>query len=157
LPGATFNSTSGKGPVGAITWTPTAAHVRWQPYYFQVMLRDDANPLRGVWLETFAVKVSSTGGVTSTPEAFSHASFTAFPNPFSEELIFTLNQTGKAESILIYNLLGQQIDKIQLKTLGLGEQKVQWQNAGKHAAGTYVARLISADKSVQALKFTKLQ
>ena len=81
----------------------------------------------------------------------------AFPNPFKDELTFNLNLQTKAESIIIYNLLGQQVDEIPLKTLGLGEQKVQWQNAGKHAAGTYVAKLISLEKTIQTLKFTKIQ
>jgi hypothetical protein len=121
------------------------------------MLRDDGHPLRGVYTETFAVRVSNTGNVTSISEAFGNASFSAFPNPFSEELHFNLNLNSKAQSIIIYNLLGQKVDEIQLKTLGVGAQKVPWQNAGKYAAGTYVARLVAADKSVQTLKFTKIK
>ena len=157
LKGSTFSASSGHNPMGTITWTPTAAHVRWQPYYFQVMFRDDANPMRGVWVETFAVRVSATGGVTGTPEVLASSKFSAFPNPFTNELNFNLNLQTKAESIVIYNLLGRKVEEIALKTLGLGEQKVQWPNAGKYAAGTYIARLISEDKTVQTLKFTKMQ
>ena len=99
-----------------------------------------------------------TANLTGTSETeLTSATLTAFPNPFTDELTFSLNLTSKAESIIIYNLLGQQVDEISVKTLGLGAQKIKWQNAGKHAAGTYVAKLISRDKKVQTLKFTKLQ
>ena len=121
------------------------------------MFRDDASILRGVHIETFAIRVSHTGSVTNTPEAFREETFVAYPNPFSEQLHFKLNLHTKAESLKIYNLLGQQIDEIKLQHSGLGEQHLQWKNAGKYAAGTYVAKLISQDKKVQILKFTKLQ
>ncbi len=157
LPGATFTASTGNSISGAITWTPTAAQVRWQPYYFQILVRDNANPLRGLHSETIVVRVSATGGVTGTKELPAEARFTAYPNPFSSELNFRFNLKTKAESIVIYNLLGQQVDRISLANIGIGEQQLQWQKAGKYAAGTYVAKLVSADKTIQTLKFTKLQ
>lgn len=157
LPGATFAATSGASPVGTITWTPTAAHVRWQPYFFQVMFRDDANPVRGVRVETFAVRVSASGGVTGIAKEQTVTNFTAFPNPFSDELTFSLNLNTEAEVIQIYNLLGQKVDEISLKTVGLGEQKVRWSGVAKFSAGSYLARLVSAGNAIQTLKFTKVQ
>ncbi len=157
LPGATFTATSGNQATGNISWTPTAAQARPQPYYFQILVRDNGNSLRGVHVETIAVRVSATGGVTGSKADLPKAEFSAFPNPFSSELNFRLNLKTKAESIIIYNLLGQQVDRISLATIGVGEQKLQWQNAGKFAAGTYVANLVAADRTVQTLKFTKLQ
>ncbi len=120
------------------------------------MVRDEFN-LRGVHVETVAVRVSATGGVTGTKDELATEIFSAYPNPFSEELTFRINLKTKAESIVIYNLLGQQVDKISLTNIGVGEQRLQWQNAGKYAAGTYVAKLVSGDKAVQTIKFTKLQ
>ncbi len=157
LPGSAMTAPPALNIVsGTLTWTPTAAHVRWQPYYFQIMVRDEFN-LRGVHVETVAVRVSATGGVTGTKDELAKAGFMAYPNPFSSDLNFRLNLKTKAESIIIYNLLGQQVDKISLTNIGVGEQQLQWPNAGKYAAGTYVAKLVSGDKTVQTIKFTKLQ
>ncbi|MFC5271865.1 T9SS type A sorting domain-containing protein [Adhaeribacter terreus] len=158
LTGATFTTTNGNAPTATIAWTPTTTNVREQPYYFQVQLRDNANPLRGVHTETFAVRVSNATGVTGIKNAFtSNANFTAYPNPFTDQVTFRFNQQSKAESIIIYNLLGRQVDQITISRTASGEQNMQWQNAGKHAAGMYVAKLVSAGKAIQTLKFTKLQ
>ena len=118
----------------------------------------DKNPLLDpVLVSNGNINNQRGSNVTTTPEPLQKQLFTAFPNPFSDELNFNLDLTTKAENIVIYDLLGQKVDVISLKTLGLGAQKVKWQNAGKHAAGAYIARLISADKTVQTLKFTKVQ
>lgn len=158
LPGSVFTKTISNKPNGTLTWTPTAAHIRDQIYYFHVLVMDDACPVKGHQIHTFGVKVTANGSVTGLQEnQTAKTTFTAFPNPFSEELYFNLNLQTKAESIAIFNLLGQKLAEIPLKTVGVGAQKVQWPNAGKQAAGTYIARLVSADKTVQTLKFTKLQ
>ncbi|HSI90132.1 MAG TPA: T9SS type A sorting domain-containing protein, partial [Adhaeribacter sp.] len=68
---------------------------------------------------------------------------------------FKIIQNTKAESILIYNLLGQQIDQINLQNAAKGQQEISWEKAGGFARGTYLARLISDGKTVQVLKFTK--
>ena len=157
LAGATWASTTGNTPTGTISWTPTAADVRDQPYYFQVQLRDNANPLRGVHTETFAVRVSNTGGVTGIRNTFAAgAGFTAYPNPFTDKVNFKFNPQIKAESIVVYNLLGQQVDQISITKNATGQQQVAWENAGKHAAGLYMAKLISEGKTIQTLKFTKV-
>ena len=158
LQGAVFTKTSTNNPTGTITWTPTAAHIRDQVYYFHVLVVDNACPIKAHQIHTFGVKVTANGSVTGTPEKLAGpVSFSAFPNPFSEEITFNLNSETKAESIVIYNLLGQKVDVITLKTLGLGEQKVPYTNASKFAAGTYVARLVSGNQTLQTIKFTKLQ
>ncbi|MBK0403986.1 T9SS type A sorting domain-containing protein [Adhaeribacter sp. BT258] len=158
LTGATLTNTTGNASTGTISWTPTAADVRDQPYYFQVQLRDNANPLRGVHTETFAVRVSHTGGVTGTTDALIfNANFTAYPNPFTDKISFKFNQQAKAESIMIFNLLGQQVDQITISKTASGTQEIKWETSGKHAAGLYVAKLISEGKTLQTLKFTKVQ
>jgi hypothetical protein len=158
LPGASLMQRGSKVISGVIKWTPVASDVREQPYYFNVVLKDNASPLRGYHERTIGVLVRQNGTVTGIKSAKTQATaFTAFPNPFTDQITFKLTQAAKAESIIIYTLLGQQIDEIQLKTVGFGEQKVPWQNAKKHAPGTYVARLITKDKTIQTLKFTKLQ
>lgn len=157
LPGASFSATTGNNPVATVNWLPTAAHVRDQPYYFQVMLRDDASPLRGVVTQTLAVRVNQSGGVTGLKETALVAGFQAIPNPFSEKMSFRFEQRLLAGSLVIYNGLGQPVDQIPVKTPGEGPLKVNWEKAGQFPAGTYVARLISETGPVQTVKFVKLR
>src|SRR5690606_8986442 len=89
LPGAVFAQNSASQPSGSITWTPAATDTREQPYYFNVVLKDDADTLRGYHERTIGVRVSNTGGVTATRDELKfHANFTAFPNPFTEQINF---------------------------------------------------------------------
>src|SRR5690606_12893588 len=124
-------------------------------YYFPFRLEDDACPVMGVTVGWLKFEVFGATGIR--PNLKNASGFTAFPNPFTESLNFKLNTVTNSETIQIYNLLDKQIDEIQRKTVGSGAQKVQWTNAGKYAAGTYIAQLVSKDKSIQALKFTKVQ
>ena len=158
LPGATLTASTGNKPTVTVNWTPTANHVSGRTYYFHVTVQDNACPVKGYSTHTYGVRVSATGGVTSVNEiSVAGNGFSVFPNPYTNDLHFKLNLKTKAESIKIYNVLGQQIDQITLKSAQNGEQNLAWKNAGKYAAGTYVAKLVSSDKTVQTLKFTKLQ
>ncbi|MBK0403983.1 T9SS type A sorting domain-containing protein [Adhaeribacter sp. BT258] len=158
LPGANFSVSPGNRPTGTLVWIPTANDVSNQIYYFRVTVRDNACPVRGAQVQTFGVRVSNTGGVTATNETIAaNTSFLAYPNPFTNQVSFKFNLPAKAEKIVICNVLGQQVDQISISKTTTGEQHVQWQNAGKHASGIYVARLVAAGKTVQTLKFTKLQ
>ncbi|MBK0403984.1 T9SS type A sorting domain-containing protein [Adhaeribacter sp. BT258] len=157
LPGAVFSQNGLNLPAGSVTWTATASDVRDQPYYFNVVLKDNVSPMRGYHERTIGVRVRQNGNVTGIKKAFAaNANFTAYPNPFTDKISFKFNQQVKAESIIIYNVLGRQVDQIEISKTASGEQHLQWENAGKHAAGIYVAKLVSADKTVQTLKFTKL-
>ena len=159
LPGAQLTIISGTNPVqGKITWLATTYTNCDKVRYVRFKLSDNACPIVGKEDLILGVRVVKANTPLAIKENSAEAtSFTAFPNPFTDQITFRFTQVAKAESILIYNLLGQQIDEIQLKTVGFGEQKVPWQNATKHAPGTYVARLITKDKTIQTLKFTKLQ
>ena len=151
----TFAATNGIWPTGTVTFQ--VPHLQQDQLLFvPVTIKDNACPVRGVTSQVYIFKVLANSlGINKVLP--SHAGFSAYPNPFSETVHFKLNAGIKAQTILIYNLLGQRIDEIQLKTVGSGEQKVQWQNASKHTAGIYIAKLVSKDKTIQNLKFTKLQ
>ncbi|MFC5271866.1 T9SS type A sorting domain-containing protein [Adhaeribacter terreus] len=158
LPGSNFSVSPGNRPTGTLVWIPTAADVSNQIYYFRITVKDNACPVRGVQVQTFGVRVSNTGGVTGTKETVvANTNFTAYPNPFTSQVNFKFNLNTKAEKIVICNVLGQQVDQISLLKSTTGEQRIQWANAGKHAAGIYIAKLVSTDKTVQTLKFTKVQ
>ncbi|MBK0403990.1 T9SS type A sorting domain-containing protein [Adhaeribacter sp. BT258] len=153
---ATFTSTPGQSPnSGQISWTPTSADVRDEPYYFNVSAIDGACPYPGTFTNTYGIRVRNITGITS--DCFGAASFQVYPNPFTVKVNFRISSVTKAESIFIYNLLGQQIDEIAIPKTASAEHSITWENAGKHAAGTYVAKLITESKTIQTLKFTKLQ
>jgi hypothetical protein len=152
----TYTTTAGIRPSGSFRWKAEPLLLPGQIVYVPIVVKDNACPVPGLTTQVYGVKVRANPLAIkeNVPEAIN---FTAFPNPFSDKIYFRCNTADKAETILIYNLLGQQIDEIQLKMVGSGEQKVQWQNAAKHTAGIYIAKLIAKDKTSQTLKFTKLQ
>ncbi|MFC5271860.1 T9SS type A sorting domain-containing protein [Adhaeribacter terreus] len=155
LPGAAFTTDNGLQQTATINWTPTAAHVKPGAYVFTLTLQENSSPTPKQYVYTVRLRVGNIMSVKDENEAF--RTFTAYPNPYSQHLDFRFNNTNKAENLVIYNLLGEMVDAISLMNAAPGEQKVPWQNADKFATGTYVAKLISANKTIQTLKFTKLQ
>jgi hypothetical protein len=156
LPQATFAVTLAQNPnSGTLYWTPTAADVRDEPYFFNVTATDDACPYPASVTNTYGIRVRSITGIL--PDHVLSANFQAYPNPFSQEVNFKIEGQAKAKTIIICNLLGQQIDKVELPVSGQSQQIIPWKNAFKYVAGTYLAKLISEDKTIQTLKFTKLQ
>lgn len=101
------------------------------------------------------VRIGSDTGVKDLQQI---TSFSAYPNPFDKELHFKLNCLKSINGeLIISNILGQQIDKIELKNLAAGEQNISWKNAANFPAGQYFGKLVSGNKNVQTVKFTKLQ
>jgi hypothetical protein len=154
LTGATFSASSTRQPTGTITWTAAAPNcqVKW----FYLTVKDDFCPVTGKQTYLVGVKVGNTGtALGNTEDRTAAGKFVAYPNPFTSELQFRFELKEKADAIFIYNLLGQQVDQIPLNQVGTGEQHISWGNAGKHAAGTYLARLVSGGKASQTVRFTK--
>ena len=157
MPGSTFTVSSAKQPTATFSWTPTAAQVRNQPYYLRLWIKDNASPLAARRVETFAFRVANQGGVLAVKPALETGNFYAFPNPFTQEVSFSLLKRNKAREIIIYNLLGQKIDHLNIAATITGKTDLRWSNAAKFPAGTYVAKLVSEDKTVETIKFTKAQ
>ena len=152
-PGANFPAISATGanrPTGTITLPPATEGLYWYP----IIVKDDACPVRGVTTKMVGVRVLKSLGVDKPHKA--NAGFMAFPNPFTNEVHFRISQVTKTQRILIFNLLGEKVDEIQLSPTH-GEQNIKWQNAQRYTSGTFLAKLISEDKTIQTLKFTKLQ
>ena len=160
MPGATFSTTTATKPTGTITWTPTATEVREQPYFFHITVKDNACPVMGFQTHTFGVKVSATGSVTGTGKALSaHVGVSVFPNPFSKEVNFRINQTPgmRYKQIVICNSLGQEVDRIFLSNMAAGEQVVSWPNGAEKAPGQYIARIITENGTIENLRFAKIK
>lgn len=157
LPGATFTLNGTSRQSGTITWTPTAAQARPQPYYLRVWAKDNASPFAGSHVQTIALRVSNNGSVMAVKAEKQPVSFIAYPNPFREEVTFRQETTVKAREIIIYNTLGREIDRMVISAEANQKADLRWSNAAKFPAGTYIARLVAENKTTQTLKFTKLR
>lgn len=158
LQGATLAVSNGKQPGGTITWTAPATPNSPEPAYFQITIADNACPQKAHQTYVFGVKITATGTTTGIPAAAVAAQqFQVYPNPFTQHVAFKYPAVAGPESIVIYNLLGQAIDKLAVDPKAAGEGQVIWANAGKFAAGTYVARFVAKGKAVHIVKFTKVQ
>ncbi len=150
------NINLGSPPRGSFTFH-TFAGTADKIYYFPVTVMDNACPVRGITTRVYGLKLLPANPLGISNMVHAGPGFTAFPNPFTQEVSFKIPAISKEGSILIYNLLGQQIDQIPVPELNTSEQHLPWKNAAKHASGTYIARLVAKDKTIQTLKFTKLQ
>jgi hypothetical protein len=157
LTGATFTHSTAFQPTGTINWIAPATNGVCGIRYFYIKAKDNACPVRGKSVSVIGVRVSNTGTATGLKEdRKNNLNFIAYPNPFTESVSFRFNAedlTGN-HAIEIYNGLGQKIDRISLEE---GKQTIEWQNAPKFPAGNYIARLISAGKPAQTLKFMKIR
>lgn len=150
--GYNFTLQTGTWPSGTITGKGAATPDSLVRYY-PITVKDNNCPVRGTVTHIYGIKtVPRLTGIKK--EQVSEGYFQAVPNPFQEQVTFNFASENKPQAILIYNLLGQEIDRILLKN---AETKTVWFNAEKHPAGLYVAKLVKADKTVQTLKFTKLR
>lgn len=76
------------------------------------------------------------------PEGFSLAQ--NYPNPFNPTTTITFTLPGHADAqIEIYNILGQQVDRIQLGYLGSGSHQIEY-DASALSSGIYFYRLVTA-------------
>lgn len=155
LPGATFTTNTAAKQKGTLTWTPTASQVSRNAYHFRIWVRDNAQPFAARQVQTFTLYVRNSG-VTGTKAALTTGQFSAFPNPFTNQISFRLPTSVKAQEIRIFNVLGQELDQLNVAP-AQQEKALPWVNAAKYPAGTYVARLVAPDKSVQVIKFIKQQ
>jgi hypothetical protein len=127
--------------------------------YINFDVKDDNCPILGATTLVVGIRFSMTGPFTGVKEAEELGrQISVFPNPSSGPVNFKLAGPKSGESVIvIYNLLGREIDRIPVGNLPAGEQTIRWEKVAAFAAGTYVARLISEAKTVQTLKFSKLQ
>ncbi|KAA9333690.1 T9SS type A sorting domain-containing protein [Adhaeribacter soli] len=87
------------------------------------------------------VQLRQTQGGTSN-------GFTAFPNPFSDEVRFNLqiDATDAPQTLTLLDLTGRQLDKLEIKHLKPGNNTLTWQSRKPLPAGVYLARLQSREK-----------
>ncbi|HKK21777.1 MAG TPA: T9SS type A sorting domain-containing protein, partial [candidate division Zixibacteria bacterium] len=92
----------------------------------------------------------ANGGENNLPESFSLGQ--NYPNPFNPttEIFFTLSARARV-SLVLYNMLGQQVRTLVDATLPVGRHSVNWDGkdySGKQvASGVYLYRLVAGDKT----------
>jgi hypothetical protein len=154
LSGVTFTQGAGNQPTGTISWTASGPSCAIK--YFYVRVKDNYCPVVGKRTLVFGVRVLAPLGTKKDLE--SALQFVAYPNPFSEQITFKfdLKQVSSESQIIIYNTLGQLVDRISLKNKTAGEQQVVWENGAKMAKGQYIAKLVKENQVSQTIQFTKL-
>ena len=155
VPGFNFTSQGETRPHGIINWQ-TPVVTKNKVVYFEVSVKDNACPVQGVNTQVFGVEL--VANITGVKDQLQNdAGFVAFPNPFTNEVYFKWKQASKNGQIIIYNLLGQQLDQLSIDKISAVDGQIHWHKAADFPSGTYVAKLISENKTLQTLKFTKLQ
>ncbi|KAA9340569.1 T9SS type A sorting domain-containing protein [Adhaeribacter soli] len=157
LPGSTFITDNAKQQTAAIFWVPTASHVNAQPFTFTVSLQDSSVPGGKQYTYTFNVRVGNAGGVTGVRQEVTQTKpIQAYPNPFTSQLTFKVDQKSSGQ-LLIYNALGQEVDRILVSSGTSAEQDIRWEKAPQMPAGQYFGKLVSPAGEVQTIKFMKIQ
>ena len=104
--------------------------------------------------DTFAlVRIDSNGQLTSIEDEYQNtpsvSQMTAYPNPFSRELIFDIRKdTAKKTKIEIYNIKGQLVESIDASA-----KTTAWKPVNV-ASGIYIAHLVQDNRVVESHKVT---
>ena len=98
------------------------------------------------WSDNFEIQLDPVGvdnEITGLPPEFSLSE--AYPNPFnpSTSIAFSLPSSGEV-SLIIYNLMGQEVTKLVSGEIEAGYHKVQW-DASSVSSGIYFYRLHVGD------------
>ncbi len=112
-----------------------------------------------VLMQVTALPTASPEQPVTTPLSFGlHQNF---PNPFNPSTVipFSLDRLGQGE-LVIFNLLGQQVQVFDLSSYSPGDHLLTWDGKSRHGgsvpSGEYFARL-SHDNRVQVRKLTLLK
>ena len=104
----------------------------------RVSQNPDPFQIKGVGQATAA-----SGLPLAIPSAYSISQ--NYPNPFNPSTVirFGIPKTGSVK-ILIYNMLGQEVDRLIYGVYSAGYHEVSW-NASNHASGVYICTIEASD------------
>jgi hypothetical protein len=149
VPGASIWPMSG-GQV-EVQFTPPAS-LPDGTYYVTVTATDNACPIKGYATQAVGFRLSSTALKTtsSAPKLVA----TAFPNPFTEQVSFTLArpELRTAQTVLIVDQLGRVVDRLPVPAAATTEATVSWTPAASVPAGVYLARFEHGQQTVRLLR-----
>lgn len=119
-------------------------------YYVPVQAEDNNCPLKGQTVQTLAFRV--TGTTLSSRAPGRQLVSTAFPNPFADEVRFTLARPrGAAPAVEVVDQLGRVVERLPVPAGPGPEATLTWRPAPALPAGVYLARFPEAAQTVRLL------
>ncbi|MCC3156621.1 hypothetical protein LJ737_05190 [Hymenobacter sp. 15J16-1T3B] len=116
-----------------------------------VRVEDNACPLRGV--QNFVVVLRT---VAARPLAVAggrpRATLSAFPNPFTEQVSFTVPRPRGTQVVLIHDQLGREVARLPVPAGTGTEATLTWMPAAALPAGVYTARAAEGGPAVRLLR-----
>ncbi|MBK6988495.1 MAG: T9SS type A sorting domain-containing protein [Bacteroidetes bacterium] len=104
MSGLSFSHTSGDLDTATVCWTPTMSDSLNNPNCFTLEVTDDACPFTLTVSRTYCIDVSLIDNISKTETP----SFEVYPNPFTENLLLTTDQSSEYE-INMYDLSGREV------------------------------------------------
>lgn len=120
-------------------------------YRIPVLVTDNACPLKGSQSFTLILRVASNRP-TATTSASQRNLVSAFPNPFSEQVSFTLPRPQAGQSVLVYDPLGRVVAELPLPAGNGPAATLNWTPASTLPAGVYTARAAAGGPTVRLLR-----
>ncbi|RTQ48842.1 hypothetical protein EJV47_14685 [Hymenobacter gummosus] len=118
-------------------------------YSITVKVEDDGCPVKGFEEQTLTFRVhSSPLNSRSRAELVS----TAYPNPFTDQVSFTLARPATPTPVDIVNQLGQVVDRLPVPAGAAPEARFVWRPAPGVPAGVYLARFPAGGQTVRLLR-----
>ncbi|MCC3156620.1 T9SS type A sorting domain-containing protein [Hymenobacter sp. 15J16-1T3B] len=144
----TLTNNGSTSPVLQVRLRPDA-DVVGRTFRIPVRLEDNACPAKGV--QNYVLVLRVTGNATATRPA-ARLLYSAYPNPFSEQVHFTLPR--RAGQVDIVDQLGRVVDRLPVPAGAAAETELTWTPRPTLPAGVYTAR--SAD-GTQVVRLVRVQ
>jgi hypothetical protein len=139
-------------PMATITLNPPLSDAGTTKF-IQIKLEDDDCPVKGISNYVLEVRINSPTGIN--PGQDQENRITAYPNPFREELNFRLgSNSNNFSELVIYNLLGQEVDRLIISPDSAPE--IRSQKVPQLPAGQYLVKIQAKDGTSQTLKISRL-
>ncbi|RAK69472.1 hypothetical protein [Hymenobacter edaphi] len=123
-------------------------------YYVTVRADDDNCPVRGFEMQTLAFRVTNT--TLSSHGPAKQVVSSAFPNPFAEQVSFSLARpTAAASAVEVVDQLGRVVERLPVPAGAGPEASLTWRPAPGLPAGVYLARFPQGQQTVRLMHLTR--
>lgn len=118
-------------------------------YYVTVKVEDDNCPVKGMEVRTIAFRVTSP--TLSTRNQAKQLISSAYPNPFTDEVRFTLARPAAAAAVEVVDQLGRVVERLPVAAGTSPEVTLTWHPNAALPAGVYLARFPQGQQTVRLL------
>lgn len=123
-------------------------------YYVTVKVEDDNCPVKGMEVRTIAFRVTNT--TLGTRDQAKQLVSTAYPNPFTDEVRFTLARPASAAAAVeVVDQLGRVVERLPVAAGTGSEVTLTWRPTAALPAGVYLARFPQGQQTVRLLHMTR--